>query len=460
MKKYDILYDWPISEITRMADSEEANTFFEGLASKKDEFLLIAEELRAAGEALSAKKVAREYLPEDEWSKLIKSLEAFELGFPGFPDSSLCKFRLFCLIATKLTAPGPELDENEVNGHQFDFRVMDPELPLIWFAKENGARFEDSIAIFSLSKFEPRGDGEPSPFQLALEAATLSPQFIFALLGSLVDFRPDPTKQIYSIKNVTDSIQREAAEAFARLSVVSSGLAVHAPRVYPHELRIIDQDVIRAGISYHQMNDVIDVISEYNERKDTLAKYLTIYHVFENFMFKAPLVAIERGRGGSMFSIRDFRRLYGEVERREIDVLKKLFEEIFLLEINPGVIPELTFKDRVASKFGTFCVASDVPGLDALFVKLGMCTRSQSLTHAMFSSDVNSARFAQLIYSVRNVIVHNTATEWHLTSGNYDDSCRLLLEEFLLPVLEEMAFYMLCSPNNQVWYLNRNLALF
>ena len=38
---------------------------------------------------------------------------------------------------------------------------------------------------------------------------------------------------------------------------------------------------------------------------DTLSQYLALYHAFENFMFKLPLVHLERQHGGSMFSIQE-----------------------------------------------------------------------------------------------------------------------------------------------------------
>lgn len=462
MRKHRILYNWPIDELQRLADSETADAYYEQLTDKKDDFMKIAEELSAFREMLGSKKgPPSDLLPEPEWDNLSKCLELFEREFSDFPNQSCRKLRLFCLIAKKLTAPNPDLDEEEINDELFEYRVMDPPLPLIWFSRENQAQIEDSISIATLSEFAPSSDETPSPLQLELEADNLSPELIFTLLGALAKADFDETKQVYSIKKINPELSTEAGVSFARLSVLTSGAPIHKPRLFPHELSVIDPDLIRGENAYYQLKDVIDVVSEYNQRSDTLAKYLTLYHVFENFMFKMPLVALERSRGGSMFSIRDFRRLYREIDRKEIDVLKKLFEAIFTIEPRAGTIPTETFKDRVAAKWASFCPVPEQPNLDAFLERIGFQTSSgNNITHAMFSSNPNAGHFAQLVYSLRNVIVHNTETELHLSSANFDSSCQLLLEEFLMPTLEEICFHMLSTPNDHVWYSTRKISLY
>jgi len=127
-----------------------------------------------------------------------------------------------------------------------------------------------------------------------------------------------------------------------RLVVLMTGRPVHSARRYANAPCVLDLDVARPGTLYQQWSDVLDVLSEYNSRDEVLLKYLTIYHVIENFMFKLPIVGLERQQIGRMFSIREFRRLYQKVEMAELDALKQLFGVVFQMSALQGV----TFRRR------------------------------------------------------------------------------------------------------------------
>ncbi|RYG96269.1 MAG: hypothetical protein EON58_12450 [Alphaproteobacteria bacterium] len=244
--------------------------------------------------------------------------------------------------------------------------------------------------------------------------------------------------------------------AFTRLSLVLSGESVHTPRPYPHPISVLDVDAPVAGEDFQQLNDAMDVASEYNERTTTLAKYLSLYHVFENFMFKSPLVELERKSGGGMFSIRDFRRLYREVEKSELSVLKRLFKEVF----PTTATPTSSFRQVVEGRWTSFCPAPQIPDLDRLLMRLGITKGQSSLAYADFAGHESAGYFAQIVYSVRNVIVHNTETEWHLTSKSLDEAACLLLEDFLMPSMEEIGFSLMATKNPLVWYNNPAISLY
>ena len=454
MKKHHVLYDWPIREIRKLADSDEAETYADTLEPDKEaEFALLTEELRSIGSDLFAAQSTPEY--SQQWSDLFKALEMFEDQFGDFPNAVLRKFRLFCLLAEKLTAPAPDLNADEIDESLFELREISDPVPVSWFTKENRASIKDSVVLFTLEDLPPTNTETPK-LQSELENDPMSPELVFLLLACLGSAEFDATKQGAFVHKTTPQIPDEAVHAFACLSVLSTGQSVHSPRLFPNRLSIVDTDAIRAGAHYHQLNDVINVVSEYNSRKDTLAKYLSLYHAFENFMFKAPIVALERQGGGAMFSIRDFRRLYGEIDKSESDVLNKLFAAVFELEPTPGA----PFSDLIKSKWDSFCNAPDEAQLNLLLQKLRWKTKSGFIDYNTFKGNVNAKHFSQLVYAVRNVIVHNTETEWHLTHATFDDSCRLLLEEFLIPTLEEICFHLLSVSNDQVWYSHREIALY
>ncbi len=72
---------------------------------------------------------------------------------------------------------------------------------------------------------------------------------------------------------------------------------------------------------------------------------------------------------------------------------------------------------------------------------------------------------AKIIYAFRNSIVHNRETEFHLTHlalNNHPgigDTAQLILEKFILPVIEEIVFKLIISENEIVWYESSKLQL-
>ncbi len=461
MKKFEVLYDWPIKEITRLTDSPTAETYAGGLESPaEDEFIALTESLRLVGPLLADAKANR--VLYERWLEIGKTLGDYERQFPDFPDPAFRKFRLFVQIADKLLphAADVELNVGEIDEAIFEIRALLEPLPLSWFAKENRTRTEDSLALFDLGDFAPSESDEEESSSLhdQLAADQLSEDFIFHLLVALAGSSPPAAQQCVMIKRTADPIPDPAVLAFARLSLVVSGRSIHSPRIYPNSISVIDKDAPIAGEAYQQLNDALDVASEYNERNSTLAKYLSLYHVFENFMFKSPLVELERKYGGDMFSIRDFRRLYREIEKSELSVLKRLFREVFPTTAKPA----FTYRRLVEDRWSTFCPAGKIADLEQFLNRIGVSKgkNQNPLEHGDFPGNESAGYFAQMVYAARNVIVHNTETEWHLTNRTLDEVACHLLEDFLMPCMEEIGFALMATKNQHVWYDHKTIALY
>lgn len=74
--------------------------------------------------------------------------------------------------------------------------------------------------------------------------------------------------------------------------------------------------------------------------------------------------------------------------------------------------------------------------------------------------------FANLIYALRNALVHNRETEFHLTHetllshSQVQDTALQLLEKFILPIVEEIVFYLIIEQNEIVWFKNSTIQLY
>jgi len=438
MKDYKILYDWPFAEIQRLADSDEAEAFALGLdVGSLSCFTTLTEQMRGLGADLTAAKAARGLF--QKWGELRVCLDSFEQQFAHFPGATLQKFRLFVLIADKLSQNAPLLDTADVDENAFEIRALSEQLPLHWFSRENGQSILESMAVFSCANL------------LALEEEitswNLSSLFAFHFLAALQALTALPVGHAAFVKRPNQPIANEAVEAFVRMAVLITGRPVHSAQQYLHAPRVINPDAIEICNLYQQWGEVLNVLSEYNSRKDVLLKYLTIYHVIENFMFKLPIVALERQQNGRMFSIRDFRRLYQQVEMAEGEALKQLFAKILPMEASPGV----TFGQHIVSNW-TGMPQADV---DSALVTLGL-----SFTFTGFTASTAAPHFAKLVYAIRNAIVHNKETEFHLTYASLDMKVCSLIEVFLIPSLEEICFSLIGSHNVYLWYQNRELLLY
>ncbi len=442
MKKYEILYDWPIAQVQCLADSNNAENYSLALRDAPlAAFTSLTEQIRGLGADLAAAKAARAHFAK--WHQLRQCLDAFEKQFGNFPDANLSKFRLFVLLADKLAQAAPPLDAADINANAFEIRELPQPLPLCWFTRENAQSPQDSTAVFNC--------GALVDLEAEIAAANLSPAFAFQLLAALHALSTFPAGHAVLIKRGVQPIEIAAIEAFVRLVVLISGKPVHATRRYATAPQVLDPDAIRAGHVYQQWSEVLDVLSEYNSRDEVLLKYLTIYHVVENFMFKLPIVGLERQRNGKMFSIRDFQTLYDKTKTNEAEALKRLFIAVFQLPASPGV----SFQEHIINRWKAL-----VPGLSQTSIDAALSTLDARFTFAEFRDQASASCFAKLVYAIRNAIVHNKETEFHLTYASLDVTIRTLIELFLIPSLEEVCFSLIGSPNSSLWYQNKELQLY
>ena len=444
MKKYHILYGWPAAEITRLTDSTVAETFASGLgAAELTLFTTVAEKIRTLGAEIGIARANRVHFAK--WSELRQLIEEFEQHFSLFPDFSGAKFRVWLLLADKLTQTAAPLDEMDIDETTFEIRDLPEFLPIHWFSHENTRTPSDSIAVFSCQDL--------AALESELSPSNITPEFIFHFLSVFQELLSAPAGSAVLAKRSSPQINISAIDAFARLVMLSTGKKVHTPHRYSLLPIIIDANGIQAGEEYQQWNDVLNVLSEYNSRDEILMKYLTIYHVIENFMFKLPIVELEQRHAGRMFSIRDFKQMYKRVDITENKALQDLFKQVFLLPATAS----LTFNQHVTNRWISLVPPLTPADIDRVLLALGV-----PFTFSQFQGPEAGVKFAQVVYAIRNAIAHNKETELHLTYAflERDPTTTAVIESFLIPSLEEISFALISTRNQLLWYSNPTLALY
>jgi len=446
MKKYEILYDWPIIEINRIANSEIAENYSNQLEERKlNKFIALTEIIRTLGSELEESKAEKVHFLK--WNELFARTEEFSREFTSFPFPSVDKLKLSIILAEKLKESSqlPLLDEEDIDAGLFELRELTQPIPHQWFCRENTSSLADSVIIFSC--------GEITSILDDIISDNISPALLFNFIAALHVIDDLQLEQAILVKRMAVQSEEQAINAFARLVVLATGKPIHVSHRYTKLPNVLNPDKIQLDEGYQQWSEILNVLSEYNSRDETLLKFLTIYHVIENFMFKRPIVELERQRNGQMFSIRDFRRLYDHVDMHEDAALKILFRKIFSMYSVPGV----TFKDSLIRRWALLIQTTSSADIDAILDMIGLDFKSNA-----FSGDSALSCFYKLVYIVRNSIVHNKETEFHLNNAPlnaYPKLCNLI-EDFLLPSLEEICFTLISKNNPEFWYQNKEIHLY
>ncbi len=240
------------------------------------------------------------------------------------------------------------------------------------------------------------------------------------------------------------------------LQIVKSGDFLHTPADFDRKPSISATTRLVIGKKYQQFNETLTILSEYNHQKDILDKYVRLYHVIENFMFKFPLVKLERRNDGNAFSIRDFKRMYNEVKQNELEALKALIKKIFVIDLIPGK----SFETFTYERWGLLQELIDTSRINKVLDRLDISQR-----FSVVKGEWKEC-FPLIVYRFRNSIVHYTETEFHLTHESllhhpvFHDAPNIILGQFLIPSLEEMIFHLIMVENELVWYKKPSLTLF
>ncbi len=448
MRQHELLYDWPIAAITRLSDSPEANAFAADLEEvEQEKFATLTEAIRNVGPELARSKANRDVYAD--WYLLRDALSALSSAFEGYQPALIDSFRIYILLVEKMAAVAESIEENEVDAAVFQLREISSELPVSWFVYQNTRDIAQSAVILNKTNVRQFSD--------ELDASTISPELLYHLLALLYEKEELAGCHFAMVKATADPVAAEAVDAFCRVLVLATGVAVHKPVRYRHAISVVDKDVFQLEHIYHQWNEVLNVLSEYNNHDDLLLKYLVIYHVVENLMFKLPIVKLEREKAGHMFSIRDFQRLYTSVKQSERPALVALFKTF----VSANATPTETFSARIVNRWNNIVPGVATADLERSLSELGVTNGGGPFRFGDFQDNGACAdHFASMVYAVRCAVVHNKETELHLTHTALDAGSEALIRDFLIPSLEEICFYLIGSPNNDVWYDSKQLMLY
>ena len=441
MKKHEAVYDWIKVQVETLADSPAAEAYASTLGEDAiDDFVALTEKLRGDAAGLYQAKTQRAHYTH--WREVRDSLSVFSDKFASFPGVSFQKLLLFALLCDVLAQSAPDMDAQEVDQNLFGVCAVSLTLPSSWFFRKNGRQLHNSVVFFKPSRIEQ--------IEEAIANQAGPSDLLFHVLATLSVFDGELPEAAVVVKKTNPARDSHDVENFVKLHLLMEGQQIHTPALVTRAPSVVEPDVVAVDIGYAQWSDALMVMSEYNSRGELLLKFLTIYQLLENLMFKLPIVKLERARCGAMFSLREFKALYSSISINEQSALDELFRVIFAMEV-PG---KGTFKTIVESDWVALEASA---GADRITQEIA---RSGIRLNGSFTGQNFVGNYSKIVYVLRNSVVHNKETEFHLTSESLTDPLKALIETFLLPTLEKMVFWVISTENHHLWYQNKRLALY
>lgn len=459
MKKIDIIYPNLIALLNNLTtDGDSFARFYDALDDEaQDKLIDISERISTEKREIIKTQLKREFYPD--FTNLLNFLTEYSDNFSTFPNFRKNEIVAIISIIQKLTSEfaGTEaLDlEEEVVTEDFKIIEMNEEIIQDNFLHFNTSDITHSLFLFNINK--------STEFKNYIDLITSGVHVLYYLLSNLGRAAVTLNAPKYVLVKSTFSEKPKIVWATLCLQIIKIGKVIHSSYEYLLPPAIPTNYSISLGKNYQQFSDSIGIISEYNYQKDILDKYLRIYQVFENFMYKSPLVKLERDSSGEVFSIRDFKRMYDRVNDSELNMLKKLFNNILILEHTPGQ----TFNVKILNKWTGLIPTSFVDAVKVNFLidVLNIKTGNGPFLFSNITAATLPHFLAKLVYAFRNSMVHNRETEFHLTHQTLlnhpviGNAALIILENFLLPILEDIVFYLIINENTIVWYDNAILKL-
>lgn len=194
--------------------------------------------------------------------------------------------------------------------------------------------------------------------------------------------------------------------------------------------------IFNHNMVYQQYFELYDILNEVNHSQEIISRYLKTYHLLEYLIYRVELVKIEIKARTNRTFIREIHGLAGKQSEKEFSLFKKNFEAIFSTEIAASYFSLGALNPNQAAFFKDY---------------LGIDTYNPTV----------SSHVAQLIYKLRNSIVHNKESEFHMTTTNPDSYSEIIpLLNTLIQKLERIVYDKISSNTAQINYQSESIQLY
>lgn len=244
--------------------------------------------------------------------------------------------------------------------------------------------------------------------------------------------------------------------SYLKLCILADGKSFHKHYSLINQVSTIPP-CTQQDKNYYQYNEIFYILSEYNYSNDLLNKYFLLYTIIENFMYRYPISKMLRNQSQE-FSIRDFKRFYSSIDSNESQKITELIDSILNIDLGSQ-----NLHDELEDNLTEFLGREDINETELMkfLVKIGVSNKRGEINRAIYCENLNKY-FAKTIYHLRNSILHNTATEFHITHYELSKCNELVtfLSELIIPYLERVILYLIHQSHEIISYNHSSLVLY
>jgi len=205
---------------------------------------------------------------------------------------------------------------------------------------------------------------------------------------------------------------------------------------YNYQSRIVKKIESLSTLELSQFFEIFDVFDEYQHATDILSRFLKLYQIIEYLLIRVIFVKIQQRTGQHKQFLRE---LMGMKKHDDFD--KKLFKELFENE-----------KSDLKNWFKNLATNQSIKDEIERYLN-----KSVDITQNDDEYWLNL--LADLLYQLRNSIVHNKESEHHITIHATTSTTADLLKKILLK-FEKIILKKLVEYNEKISYTSRYLWLY
>lgn len=442
----------------------EKVVFSEGFPEREDDFI-------AAEESL-AKLVDRENWPSQRpevfWGELMPLVSPTG-PFQGLiVTNNIGNVEKLVELARKVDPETWERDYNTEHGYHFHSFATDNDMPNSTSKDGDPTSFyyynDQNSPEGSLAFIDVRDEFIIPPGILFADGDGEIQAITSLLMLENLDDITDGSALISLIENP------DLAKAQLKYHLVLSGHSWSKPIALPSTATAFLSD-LRSSIGnpedFQQFTEPFSMLSEVNASDGILQLFLSTYHALENYMVRSKVADTFTQQGGRPFQrVRDFKRLGTKIDLNESKFLSDLFGACSDNQIGGETWVEtaVLFRDQLNTD-----QAAQMQTIEIFFQLLDVKknnngTRLNYSNHINGNEDALRNNFPLLVYGIRCAIVHNKATEFHISNESLRDEpvWQALIAKLCLPVMLRMAFGLpsVANIDNPIRYSSKTISLY
>lgn len=248
----------------------------------------------------------------------------------------------------------------------------------------------------------------------------------------------------------------EDKDTYSKVLLANIGLSIKDDIVLTQNTFLTPKQVT-CNKNYLQYKDSIDILNKYNNTTDILWKYLLLYHILENFSYRRSIS--KSLRDATSLNVKHLSSVYTS-SKGEGDFIKGSIKK-FLLNITDN-----TYFSQADAHGANILLELDSNGntnnLSKKIKLTNIDTNVKDITeflnielNKIDSGEVSGQEVGEIIYVVRNCLVHNKETEWiHINQSLLKEKpeLKVFFEKFLLPTMEFIVKELIFKENDIIDY--------